>query len=561
MHAPKSLASAAAARKRLAVEELVVMELAMEKMRRLGGGGGGNGNLSSAEEVSDDDRGGNAEETADDYDDDFSLASPATSSSSPPGSYVVPSRAAAAAAAAALHFELTEGQRTALDEILEDMELSSSGGGRVGAGGASSTTAGESLDDDDENSTPISSSAGRPMSRLLQGDVGSGKSAVALVALLAAVGGGAQGALMAPTEVLAAQLHRGLEALIANLDITDESSSFSSSSSSSAAPSVFPRRPVVALLTGSTKAAERRAILQKTASGAVDVVVGTHALASDAVAFRRLGLAVVDEQHRFGVLQRSALLAKADPAPHVLSMSATPIPRSLALVASGEAACSVVEGRPPGRGRVETFVVFDREEGREAVAERLRRDLAAGGRAFIVCPRVAESDEGTEGVTVVVDEKSGSSSGSDSEGSGSTQQQQQQQLLPELRAAEEEYNRLLETGALGKDVKVGLLHGRMKPADKASALDAFRSGETSVLISTSVVEVGVDVPEATAMVVEGADRFGLAQLHQLRGRVGRGGRDGVCVLMVRTERGAARLRPLVESDDGFKIAEADLKER
>ena len=164
-------------------------------------------------------------------------------------------------------------------------------------------------------------------------------------------------------------------------------------------------------------------------------------------------------------------------------------------------------------------------------------------------------------MTVVVDEKSGSSSGSDSEGSGSTQQQQQQQLLPELRAAEEEYNRLLETGALGKDVKVGLLHGRMKPADKASALDAFRSGETSVLISTSVVEVGVDVPEATAMVVEGADRFGLAQLHQLRGRVGRGGRDGVCVLMVRTERGAARLRPLVESDDGFKIAEADLKER
>jgi ATP-dependent DNA helicase RecG len=211
---------------------------------------------------------------------------------------------------------------------------------------------------------------------------------------------------------------------------------------------------------------------------------------------------------------------------------------------------------------VETFVVFDREQGREAVAERLRRDLAAGGRAFIVCPRVAEADEGTEGV-VMVNEKSGngSGSGSGSDGGGSSSNVEQQQQLPELRAAEEEYNRLLETGALGKDVKVGLLHGRMKPAEKTAALDAFRKGETSVLISTSVVEVGVDVPEATAMVVEGADRFGLAQLHQLRGRVGRGGKDGVCVLMVRTERGAARLQPLVESDDGFRIAEADLKER
>ena len=527
MHAPRSLASASAARKRLAVEELVVMELAMEKMRRLGGGGASGNASSSADEVS----GGGEEETAEEEGPSLSSSSsPASASApSPPGSYVVPSRAAAAAAAAALHFELTEGQRTALDEVLEDMELSSSGGG--GAASASPPSAAPAP------------TAGRPMSRLLQGDVGSGKSAVALVALLAAVGGGAQGALMAPTEVLAAQLHRGLETLIGALAIGEDAP---------AAPAAFPRRPVVALLTGSTKAAERRAVLEGAASGAVDVVVGTHALASDALAFRRLGLAVVDEQHRFGVLQRSALLAKADPAPHVLSMSATPIPRSLALVASGEAACSVVEGRPPGRGAVETFVVLDRERGREAVAERLRRDLAAGGRAFIVCPRVAEADEAAEGV-VTVEGKGGSGCGGEGvEGAD---------LLPELRAAEEEYNRLLESGALGKDVKVGLLHGRMKPADKAEALDAFRSGETSVLISTSVVEVGVDVPEATAMVVEGADMFGLAQLHQLRGRVGRGGRDGVCVLMVRTERGAARLRPLVESDDGFKIAEADLRER
>ena len=427
-----------------------------------------------------------------------------SSPSASPGSYVVPSRAAAAAAASALHFELTEGQRTALDEVLEDMELSSSGGVKKKVG--------KSSDGDDGNassSSPSSALAGRPMSRLLQGDVGSGKSAVALVALLAAVGGGAQGALMAPTEVLAAQLHAGLETLIGNLDVAEEASSSSSSSDP-----VFPRRPVVALLTGSTRTAERRAVLEGAASGAIDVVVGTHALSSDALAFRRLGLAVVDEQHRFGVLQRSALLAKADPSPHVLSMSATPIPRSLALVASGEAACSVVEGRPPGRGTVETFVVFDAEEGREAVAERLRRDLAAGGRAFIVCPRVAESDEGVEGGVVVTtaDDKSNVE--------GTAAEQQQQQLLPELRAAEEEYGRLLETGALGKDVKVGLLHGRMKPADKTAALDAFRLGETRVLISTSVVEVGVDVPEATAMVVEGADMFGLAQLHQLRGSRG-----------------------------------------
>ena len=567
VHAPKSLASASAARKRLAVEELVVMELAMEKMRRTGGGGGMSA-ASSAEEASS----SSEEEVAeDDESESFSLSS---SSPPTPGSYLVPSRAAAAAAAAALHFELTEGQRVALDEVLEDMELSSSGGGggkEEEAMKTSGSSFDESFDDDAESSsslasassTSTSSTAGRPMSRLLQGDVGSGKSAVALVALLAAVGGGAQGALMAPTEVLAAQLHKGLETLISNLEIWGSSSSSSSSSSTSNSPPVFARRPVVALLTGSTKAAERRAVLQGAASGTIDVVVGTHALSSDAVTFKKLGLAVVDEQHRFGVLQRSALLAKADPAPHVLSMSATPIPRSLALVASGEAACSVVEGRPPGRGKVETFVVFDREQGREAVAERLRRDLAAGGRAFIVCPRVAEADEGTEGV-VMVNEKSGngSGSGSGSDGGGSSSTvEQQQQLLPELRAAEEEYNRLLETGALGKDVKVGLLHGRMKPAEKTAALDAFRTGETSVLISTSVVEVGVDVPEATAMVVEGADRFGLAQLHQLRGRVGRGGKDGVCVLMVRTERGAARLQPLVESDDGFRIAEADLKER
>ena len=388
-------------------------------------------------------------------------------------------RASAAAAAAALPFDLTPGQTAALEDVLADC-----------------------------------TEGAPPASRLLQGDVGSGKTAVALCALVAAAGAGVQAALMAPTEVLAVQLHANLVKLV------------------DALPGDAPlERPRVTLLTGSTPRADRTSALSGLADGSIHLAVGTHALASDAVTFSRLGLAVVDEQHRFGVAQRAALTSKATPPPHVLSMSATPIPRTLALVASGEAACSVVEGKPPGRGRVATRVVLDGDEGRAAVTAALRGALAAGGRAFVVCPRV----EGAAG-----------------EGAG----------VDGPRAAEDEAARLAGAGGgLGESVRVGILHGRLPPAEKAAALDAFRSGKVNLLIATSVVEVGVDVPEATVMVVEGADRFGLAALHQLRGRVGRGGADGACLLVAHDPVAAARLAPLAASDDGFVIAEADLAER
>ena len=440
LHEPPSLASAAAARRRLALEELIVMEVALARARqaRAAGVSAGEGAAWSA------------------------------------------CRASAAAAAAALPFDLTPGQTAALEDVLADC------------------TAGAP-----------------PASRLLQGDVGSGKTAVALCALVAAAGAGVQAALMAPTEVLAVQLHANLVKLVEAL------------------PEDGPvARPRVALLTGSTSRADRAVALSGLADGSIHLAVGTHALASDAVTFSRLGLAVVDEQHRFGVAQRAALTSKATPPPHVLSMSATPIPRTLALVASGEAACSVVEGKPPGRGRVATRVVLDDDEGRAAVTAALRGALAAGGRAFVVCPRV-------EGAT-----------GEDAAG------------VDGPRAAEDEAARLAGAGGgLGDGVRVGVLHGRLPPAAKAAALDAFRSGGVHLLIATSVVEVGVDVPEATVMVVEGADRFGLAALHQLRGRVGRGGADGACLLVARDPLAAARLAPLAASDDGFVIAEADLAER
>jgi ATP-dependent DNA helicase RecG len=431
LHDPATPAAAAAARRRVALEELIVMELALARARSAGAPADG------------------------------------------PAVEWGACRVAAAAATAALPFTLTPGQAAALDDVLADM-----------APGA------------------------RPMARLLQGDVGSGKTAVALAALAAAVGGGAQAALMAPTEVLAAQLHANVLAL--NEALPEGS------------------RMRVALLTGSTPRSERVPALTALATGALDVAVGTHALAGDSVAFKMLGLAVVDEQHRFGVAQRAALASKAPPGrppPHVLSMSATPIPRTLALVASGEAAVSVVEGRPPGRGVVRTAVVLDDDSGRAAVAAAVKAAVAAGGRAFVVCPRV-EAD-----------------------------------AVGGLRAAEEEAATLRASGALGDGVEIGLLHGRLPPADKAAALAAFREGAVQVLISTTVVEVGVDVPEATVMVVEGADRFGLAQLHQLRGRVGRGGADGSCFLMARDAASAARLAVLAASDDGFVIAEADLADR
>jgi ATP-dependent DNA helicase RecG len=335
------------------------------------------------------------------------------------------------------------------------------------------------------------------MSRLLQGDVGSGKTAVAAWALLAAVANGVQAALVAPTEVLARQhaevLGRWLQG----------------------------SRVRTALLTGGRRGAERARVLDEIAEGEVDLVVGTHALLSGDVRFRRLGLVVVDEQHRFGVRQRHDLLgapAGEDLRPHGLVMTATPIPRTLALVAYGDLDVSVVHGRPPGRGPVETWLLRPKE-GRRATA-RVRSEVAAGRQAFVVYPLVEESD------------KVG---------------------LRDATLGRERWARALP------DAHVGLLHGRLPKEEKQRVMEEFRSGACHVLVATVVVEVGVDVPNATVLVVEHAERFGLSQLHQMRGRVGGGGAPGLCVLVDRsTGTAPPRLEVLTRTDDGFEIAEQDL---
>ena len=336
----------------------------------------------------------------------------------------------------------------------------------------------------------------RPMQRLLQGDVGSGKTIVAFLAALAAVGNGYQAAIMAPTEILAAQHAERAQDLAEPLGV-----------------------PVVHLA-GSMAASLRRRALDLLAATTACLVVGTHALLQPDVAFGRLGLVVVDEQHRFGVLQRAGLQRKGSD-PDVLVMTATPIPRSLALVLYGDFDLSVIDELPPGRLPVATEWVQERE--RLRVEQELRRRLGQGERAYVVCPVVEES-------------------------------------AAELKAAVQtaEAYRRGPLGAFG----VGLVHGRLPAAEKAATIAAFRRGEIRLLVATTVVEVGVDVPEATAIVIEDADRLGLAQLHQLRGRVGRAGRPAVCfVIADRQEIGEearARLEALVREHDGFALAEADL---
>jgi ATP-dependent DNA helicase RecG len=333
------------------------------------------------------------------------------------------------------------------------------------------------------------------MLRLLQGDVGSGKTVVAFLSLLHAIEAGCQGALMAPTELLARQHFAALSPLAEQSGVRME------------------------ILTGREKGAPREALLDALAKGEIDILVGTHALFSDDVAFRNLGLAVVDEQHRFGVHQRLSLQGRnAD----VLVMTATPIPRTLALTAYGDMEVSRLHGRPPGRQPVETGVLSAERLG-EVVAH-LRRAIEKGARAYWVCPLVAESEK------------------------------------IDLAAAEE---RAIELkAALGDGV--GLVHGQMKPSVRDATMEQFRTGKISVLVATTVIEVGVDVPEATIMVVEHAERFGLAQLHQLRGRVGRGPERSHCLLVYHPplgETAKARLKTMRETDDGFVIAEEDLRLR
>ena len=377
-----------------------------------------------------------------------------------------------------LPFPLTGAQQRAIGEIAADLELS------------------------------------RPMHRLLQGDVGSGKTLVAVHALLVAVQGGHQGALMAPTEVLAEQHHAGVTAMLGDLSVPDPTT-------------LMGDRPLrVELLTNRVGAADRRKILADLVQGKVDIVIGTHALIQDKVEYSALGVVVIDEQHRFGVEQRAALRDKGDSvtAPDVLVMTATPIPRTAAMTVYGDLDVSVLDELPPGRTPIVTEWARD-DAAEDAVWDAVRAAVADGRQAYVVCPLIDESE------------------------------------ALDVRSAEDTYAALQAVELAG--LRLGLLHGRVTPAEKDEVMGAFRRGDLDVLVATTVIEVGVDVPNATVMVILDADRFGIAQLHQLRGRVGRGEHASRCYLVgdPTTSDGEARLEALVASTDGFELAEVDLELR
>ena len=361
-----------------------------------------------------------------------------------------------------LPFTLTGAQRRAVEEILEDFRK------------------------------------GAPMNRLVQGDVGSGKTMVAAAAAYCAARNGKQSALMAPTEILAEQHFASLHNLFEPLGIT------------------------VGLLTGSQTPKQKRIIRERIAAGEVQVAVGTHALLTQTTQFENLGLVIADEQHRFGVAQRSRLSSKGED-PHLLVMSATPIPRTLALLMYGDLEVSILDERPPGREDVDTFLV--NESYRPRINAFIRKHVSEGHQCFVVCPAVEESEElGIKAATVWAETL-------------------QQTVFPDLRIA--------------------LLHGQMKGAEKEAAMASFARGEADVMVATTVIEVGVDVPNATLMIIEDADRFGLSQLHQLRGRVGRGQAKSYCIMTShnRNPETLQRLKALCKTTDGFKIAEEDLKLR
>jgi ATP-dependent DNA helicase RecG len=375
-----------------------------------------------------------------------------------------------------LPFALTDAQRRVTDEILADMGQP------------------------------------RPMTRLLQGEVGSGKTAVAAMALMNAVANGHQGAFMAPTEILAEQHFATLSALL--------------QAAAERLDGVLGRTPTVRLLTGSVKGRERTATYREVAEGGVDILVGTQAIIQDKLDFADLGLVIVDEQHRFGVRQRVTLRRRAsegDAVPHLLVMTATPIPRTLALSLYGDLDLSSIDQMPPGRQFPRTLLLSGDE--RDMAYERVRRAAAKGEQAFIICPLVEESE------------------------------------VLEAKSATEEYERL-RTGELST-LRLALLHGRMRPSEKDAVMRAFRDRDFDVLVSTAVVEVGVDIPNATVMLIEGAERFGLAQLHQFRGRIGRGGQSSVCILLTELPDPSAneRLQVVVDNTNGLALAEHDLRLR
>ena len=434
-----------------------------------------------------------------------------------------------------------------------------------------------------------------PMQRLLQGDVGSGKTLVALRAMLQVVGAGGQAALLAPTEVLAAQHRDSLEQLLGpcgqagRLGGADAAAPPAPGSAPGSTPSPPARDAVratrVHLLTGSTPAPRRREILAALAGGEPAVVVGTHALLAETVQLPFLGLVVVDEQHRFGVAQRDALRergAVADPVtgvprtPHLLVMTATPIPRTIAMTVFGDLAVSVLDELPAGRGRVQTFLVpWDRPAWVAGLWRRAAQEVAAGGRVYVVCPRIDATDTaGEEDGAGTADAGEATDPGRAGPGrgqghAGASPNRGQGGAPPgeapgRPLASVAEWARLLAAEPALAGVGVTSLTGRMSPADKEAAMRAFASGRCPLMVSTTVVEVGVDVPEATMMVVLDADRFGLSQLHQLRGRVGRGSRPSVCMAVTGAEVDSTafhRLKAFAGTTDGFALAEADLELR
>jgi ATP-dependent DNA helicase RecG len=357
--------------------------------------------------------------------------------------------------------------------------------------------------------------SGQPMNRLLQGDVGSGKTAVAALAIAMIVRHGAQAALMAPTSILAEQHYKNLLTILAGTEIAH-----TQSEESAAHPPL--QASEIRLMVGATPEATKQEIRAGLADGAIKLVIGTHALIEDPVIFQKLQLIIVDEQHRFGVEQRAVLRAKGDN-PHLLVMTATPIPRSLALTVYGDLDLSVMDEMPPGRQPVGTHVLTPRE--RERAYALIRSQIGQGRQAFIIYPLVEESET------------------SDAKAAVEEQERLQTEIFPGL--------------------KVGLLHGRMRADEKDTTMAAFRDGEYHILVSTSVIEVGVDVPNATVMLIEGANRFGLAQLHQFRGRVGRGSDKAYCLLIPESpdEIENERLRVMTETNDGFALAERDLEQR
>ena len=342
--------------------------------------------------------------------------------------------------------------------------------------------------------------SGTPMSRLCQGDVGSGKTMVAAALTYFAAKNGLQTAFMAPTEVLAEQHYNGLAPLMERLGLR------------------------TALLTGSLGAKARRELLAKLAAGEIDLLLGTHALISDDVSYQKLGLVVTDEQHRFGVRQRAALSEKGSH-PHMLVMSATPIPRTLALILYGDLDVSLIDELPPGRQKIDTF--FLPTSYHERIYNFLRKQVVEGRQAYVVCPMVEENEE-----------------------------------IEDERKSVTEYARYLQE-EIFPDLRIGYVHGRMKPKEKAAAMASFACGETHILVSTTVIEVGVDVPNASVMLVENAERFGLSQLHQLRGRVGRGKHKSYCILLSdnKNPETKERLHVMTQTADGFRIAEEDLRLR